>query len=263
MESTIKQTNEEKIRALESARRLHYEYKPLKEQINHLRDSIGLEKTDDNDDETLIDSFLKKLTPISQEKPKSSHNRDKNKSNAENSHRSKKATAEYLTNKKEKEETNISGIKQSNNSSQNIVEMPVQLATAALMAHSLRSISPNSLSQQQQQHFQQHFNPFILNQVNMNNERYKNLTTNNTNEQIFQQQQQQNQLQHQNNQMQQRHHQQQQQQHLQPLQAPFRQQPPPMKVTSNRSCIYTVTYPHKITLLRLSNYIEKMTLIHF
>ena len=59
MECTIKHSDEEKRRALDATRRLHTEYKPLKEQINQLRESIGLEKTDDNDDEVVIETFIK------------------------------------------------------------------------------------------------------------------------------------------------------------------------------------------------------------
>ncbi len=59
MENTIKQTHEEKMRAIESVRRLHSEYKPLKEEINSLRESIGLTKTDDGDDSQIIESFLR------------------------------------------------------------------------------------------------------------------------------------------------------------------------------------------------------------
>ena len=59
MESTIKQADEEKRKALEMVRRLHVEYRPLKEQVNHLRESIGLNKTDDNDDVDIIEAFLK------------------------------------------------------------------------------------------------------------------------------------------------------------------------------------------------------------
>ena len=87
MESTIKQSNEEKLRALESAKRLNSEYKPLKDHINHLRDSIGLDKTDDNDDQVLIDTFINKLAPIS-DKSKSGtgpQNRDHSKSNKSHS----------------------------------------------------------------------------------------------------------------------------------------------------------------------------------
>lgn len=59
MEETIKQSQEEKKRALESVRRLHGEYKPLKEEINHLREVIGLNRVDETDDNQTIDSFLR------------------------------------------------------------------------------------------------------------------------------------------------------------------------------------------------------------
>lgn len=214
MENTIKQTNEEKFRAIESARRLNCEYKPLKDHINHLRDSIGLDRTDDNDDEILIDSFIKKLAPIGEKSKSSYHGQHKsNKSNSENSHRHSRsnknpAPKESIANTVTRDpiESKSTPTKQANQ--QHPVEFPVQLATAALMAQSLRSLSPNTLSQHQQ-HFQHQFNPFILNQVNLNNEKSNHLY----------QQQQQNQQQ-----------QQQQQQQLQSLPPPFRQQPPPMKV---------------------------------
>lgn len=59
MESTIKQADEEKRKALDMVRRLHTEYRPLKEQINNLRETIGLDKTDKNDDVDIIEAFLK------------------------------------------------------------------------------------------------------------------------------------------------------------------------------------------------------------
>ncbi len=235
MENTIKQTTEEKMRALDSVRRLHHEYKPLKEQVNHLRDSIGLDKTDDNEDEELIDSFIKKLSPMSQKQSKSNSGNYQqraekhSKSNAENSHRSRKNS---LTNKsdlptapkkeaqvysypaKSEDQFNNSTNSKSFHSSQGINELPVQFATAALMAHSLRGLSPTSLSQQQQQ-FQQHFNPFILNQVNINNEKLRSLNNSHSKNAIG--------VDHSNST-------QQQQQQLQSLPPPFRQQPPPMKV---------------------------------
>lgn len=212
MENTIKQTNEDKIKSIDSARRLHQEYKPLKEHVNHLRDTIGLSKTDDNDDEILIETFIKKLGPISDQKNKN-HNRysseSKSKSNSENSHRHRKSTAKETSNVNQyKEEPKVITNQHQANPQ---AEIPVQLATAALMAHSLRSLSPNSLSQQQQQF--QHFNPFILNQVNLNNERLKNL-----NNEIYQHQQNPQPAQPQQSKPQ-----------LQSLPPPFRQQPPPMK----------------------------------
>lgn len=231
MENTIKQTNEEKLKALESAKRLHQEYKPLKEQVNHLRDSIGLDKTDENEDEILIEAFIRKLSPITEIKSKNSQSGQKSKSN-ENSNRSRKnsqskKTSEYTNNKKDNlfmPHINNTSAK-SFHTSHTANELPVQLATAALMAHSLRSLSPTSFNQQQQ--FQQQFNPFILNQVNMNNEKFKSLNNNNNNNH------------HLNNintnvgkteanKVQQNS--QQTQQPLQSLPPPFRQQPPPMKV---------------------------------
>jgi hypothetical protein len=59
LENTIKQTHEEKMRAIESVRRLHSEYKPLREEISSLRESIGLTRADDSDDGQIIESFLR------------------------------------------------------------------------------------------------------------------------------------------------------------------------------------------------------------
>lgn len=59
MENTIKQTDEEKKRAIEAVIRLHVEYKPLKAELNQLRESIGLDKKiNQNDDMELIESYL-------------------------------------------------------------------------------------------------------------------------------------------------------------------------------------------------------------
>ena len=215
MENTIKQTDNEKLRALDSAKRLHYEYKPLKDQINHLRDSIGLNKTDDNEDEALIESFLNKLTHSNgADKPKSntSHHvgksSEKVKPNTENSGKYKKPAVNQPTVSSDTQKETVDLIKTEPTpaASQQHIDLPIQLATAALMSHSLRAFSPNH--RQQQQQFQQHFNPFILNQVNINNEKFNNL----------------------NNEQQKQQQQQQQQQQLQSLPPPFRQQPPPMKV---------------------------------
>ena len=212
MENTIKQTDNEKLRALDSAKRLHYEYKPLKDQINHLRDSIGLDKTDDNEDEVLIESFLKKLTHANgADKTKSntshqvSRSSEKIKPNQENSGKHKKmaVTQPTVSSDTQKETVDLVKSETTPTVSQQQIDLPIQLATAALMSHSLRALSPNH---RQQQQFPQHFNPFILNQVNINNEKFNNL-----NEQKQQQLQQQ-------------------QQQLQSLPPPFRQQPPPMKV---------------------------------
>ena len=47
METTIKQAEEDRNRALETAKRLYDEYRPLQEEVNYLRCSIGLEKVQD------------------------------------------------------------------------------------------------------------------------------------------------------------------------------------------------------------------------
>merc|ERR1712127_28967 len=101
MENTIKQANEDKIRALESAKRLHQDYKPLKEHVNHLRDSIGLDKIDENDDEILIDKFLKKLNPEKSKNSNHNHNhREKSSKNNENSsHHKQKNSYKQSSNK--------------------------------------------------------------------------------------------------------------------------------------------------------------------
>ena len=59
MEKTIRQSEEEKRRAIDSAKRLNSEYKPLKEQINQLREYVGLAKTDENNDDETLESFLR------------------------------------------------------------------------------------------------------------------------------------------------------------------------------------------------------------
>ncbi len=225
MEKSIKQSEDEKRRAVYTAKRLNLDYKPLKDQINQLRESIGLKKTDENEEDLMIESFLSKLTPLN-ETPKQQHN----------------LGIDRLINEKPKPSstpTNINKFKQFNNSREesddkpeynsnnnnsipnhffmNQMDLPVQLATAALMAHTLRNNNNNNRSsspppppvplaitnqynhtfqqQQQQQQQQKQFNSFILNHDQQ------------------QQQQQQNDPNH--------------QLHSQPPQ--FRQQPPPMK----------------------------------
>lgn len=43
MEATIKQAEEERGRAMESAKKLYEEYRPLKEEVDHLRAKFGLQ----------------------------------------------------------------------------------------------------------------------------------------------------------------------------------------------------------------------------
>ena len=51
MENTIKQSESEQGRGLESIRHLHEDYKPLKDTVDNLRQNIGLSKLPDLDDE--------------------------------------------------------------------------------------------------------------------------------------------------------------------------------------------------------------------
>lgn len=51
METTIKQAEEERTRALQESKRLLKEYQPVKEQINKIREVLQLEKVGENDDD--------------------------------------------------------------------------------------------------------------------------------------------------------------------------------------------------------------------
>ena len=44
METTIKQSQTSRDRCLENVRRIHADYTPLKEEIDKMRDSLGLDK---------------------------------------------------------------------------------------------------------------------------------------------------------------------------------------------------------------------------
>lgn len=54
MENTIKQSESERERGLETLRRLHEEYKPLKREIDKMRGSLGLEKIANLDEESSL-----------------------------------------------------------------------------------------------------------------------------------------------------------------------------------------------------------------
>lgn len=54
MENTIKQSESERERGLETLRRLHEEYKPLKRDIDKMRGSLGLEKIANLDEESSL-----------------------------------------------------------------------------------------------------------------------------------------------------------------------------------------------------------------
>jgi len=51
METTIKQAEEERTRALQESKRLLKDYQPVKEQINKLRDMLNLDRLPDHDDD--------------------------------------------------------------------------------------------------------------------------------------------------------------------------------------------------------------------
>jgi len=54
MENTIKQSESERERGLETLRRLHDEYKPLKRDVDRMRGSLGLDKIADLDEESSL-----------------------------------------------------------------------------------------------------------------------------------------------------------------------------------------------------------------
>ena len=51
METTIKQAEEERVKALQESKHLLKDYQPIKEQINKLREILNLEKLPDNEDD--------------------------------------------------------------------------------------------------------------------------------------------------------------------------------------------------------------------
>jgi hypothetical protein len=60
MESTIKQSEEDRVKSLDSAKRLYEEYRPLKDQVDSLRNSVGLDQLPDlsEDDPKLTPQHL-------------------------------------------------------------------------------------------------------------------------------------------------------------------------------------------------------------
>ncbi|CAF1005742.1 unnamed protein product [Brachionus calyciflorus] len=70
MENTIKQTIEEKKRSVQNAIQLHVDYEPLKHQINDLRESVGLDKLNDNLDISILENYLDKFNPFNQKSDK-------------------------------------------------------------------------------------------------------------------------------------------------------------------------------------------------
>lgn len=51
METTIKQSEEERVRALQESKRLIKDYQPIKDQINKLREMLNLDRLAEQDDE--------------------------------------------------------------------------------------------------------------------------------------------------------------------------------------------------------------------
>ena len=54
MENTIKQSEAERERGLDTLRRLHDEYKPLKREVDRMRGSLGLDKIANLDEENSL-----------------------------------------------------------------------------------------------------------------------------------------------------------------------------------------------------------------
>ena len=54
MENTIKQSESERERGLDTLRRLHEDYKPLKREIDRMRGSLGLDKIANLDEENSL-----------------------------------------------------------------------------------------------------------------------------------------------------------------------------------------------------------------
>ncbi|XP_064628749.1 zinc finger C4H2 domain-containing protein-like [Lineus longissimus] len=74
MESTIKQAEEERHRALESAKHLYEEYRPLKDHVDNLRTNIGLEKLPklEEEDDKLTPEYFESQKPERYTEPQDS-----------------------------------------------------------------------------------------------------------------------------------------------------------------------------------------------
>lgn len=51
METTIKQAEEERVRALQESKRILKDYQPMKDQINKIREMLNLDKIPDNEED--------------------------------------------------------------------------------------------------------------------------------------------------------------------------------------------------------------------
>lgn len=69
MENTIKQSEAERERGLETLRRLHEEYKPLKRDIDKMRASLGLDKIASLDEEANLAEILERAPPAWKPEP--------------------------------------------------------------------------------------------------------------------------------------------------------------------------------------------------
>ena len=58
MENTIKQSEAERERGLDTLRRLHDEYKPLKREVDKMRGSLGLDKIANLDEENSLAEWV-------------------------------------------------------------------------------------------------------------------------------------------------------------------------------------------------------------
>ena len=71
METTIKQADEERGRALQESKRLMKDYQPIREQINKIRDVLNLDRLPENDDdETALMTMQFVLHPLLSIEPK-------------------------------------------------------------------------------------------------------------------------------------------------------------------------------------------------
>jgi len=73
METTIKQSEEERTKALQESKRLLKDYQPIKEQINKLRDMLNLERISDQDEDETTLMTMQLISQQSGDHDRSSH----------------------------------------------------------------------------------------------------------------------------------------------------------------------------------------------
>ena len=69
METTIKQADEERSRALQESKRLMKDYQPIREQINKIRDVLNLDRLPENDDDETALMTMQFVLPCIESKP--------------------------------------------------------------------------------------------------------------------------------------------------------------------------------------------------